>query len=169
MSNALLDYFRLQRQVFCVCPKCSGINRLSELQLFLRSIPKKDWLDSIEQEEARLQAEADKIEEKKMLLQEKAREIGRRQAAALIKKVDMVFSPKKLNADDAKVIFHPVDYLVFKGMKDPGEVSQLLFLDRKRKSKEHRIVQESIHAAVSNGRFEWQTLRVAESGAISVE
>lgn len=35
-----------------------------------------------------------------------------------MKQVDKVIHPQKLNPDDAKVIFHPVDYAVFNGMKD---------------------------------------------------
>ncbi|HTB21713.1 MAG TPA: Holliday junction resolvase-like protein [bacterium] len=170
MSNALLDYFRLQRQVFCLCPKCATIHRLSDLHLFLpHGKPAKDWLDSIEAEEFRLQEEEERIEEKRQHLQERAREIGRRQAAVQVKKVDRVFSPRKLNADDAKVIFHPVDFLVFQGMKEDGEVNRLLILDRKRNDKDQLRLQDSVQSAVSKKRFEWQTLRVTAEGAVSVD
>jgi predicted Holliday junction resolvase-like endonuclease len=124
-------------------------------------------MDSIEAEEARLEAEEVKLEEKRHQLQEAAREVGRRQAAAQVKKVDRVFSPRKLNADDAKVIFHPVDFLVFQGMKASEQVDRLLFLDRKRTGKDQRDLQDSIQTAVAKKRLEWQTLRVSPEGTVS--
>lgn len=164
MSAALLDYFRLQRRIFCLCPRCHAIHRLSDLRLFLKVQPKKDWLDSIEEQEAQLEAEESRIEERRQALQERAREAGRRQAAAQVRKVDKVFTPRRLNPDDAKVIFHPLDFLVFEGMKGPGEVRRLLLLDRSRQGREQLALQDSIRNAVAKRKFEWQTMRVAESG-----
>ena len=64
-------------------------------------------------------------------MNERGREKGRAQAKRLVRKIDPVFTPRKLNPDDAKVIFHPVDFLVFNGMKRAGPMRNLLLLDRK--------------------------------------
>jgi predicted Holliday junction resolvase-like endonuclease len=57
----------------------------------------------------------DKIDEDMEFYKEQSREKGRKLANKMIKKVDKVFVPQKLNPDDAKVIFHPVDFVVFNG------------------------------------------------------
>lgn len=46
-------------------------------------------------------------------MREKDREAGRKRADKLIKKVDPVFAPLKLNPDDAKVVFHPIAFFSF--------------------------------------------------------
>ncbi len=100
---------------------------------------------------------------------EKAREKGRKLAKKAIKKIDPVFAPRKLNADDAKVIFHPIDYIVFKGMKDRGSIERILLLDREAKDSNHRAIQKSIEKVVERENYEWQTMRVQEDGKIKVE
>jgi len=80
-----------------------------------------------------------------------------------------VFAPRKLNADDAKVIFHPIHYIVFKGMKDSDSIKGILRLDREAKDGNHRAVQKSIEKVVERENYEWQTLRVQEDGKIKAE
>ena len=63
-------------------------------------------------------------------------------------------------------MFHPIDYLVFKGMKESGSVKGVLLLDREAKDGNHRAVQKSIEKVVERENYEWQTLRVKEDGKI---
>jgi predicted Holliday junction resolvase-like endonuclease len=72
-----------------------------------------------------------------------------------------------LNPDDAKVLFHPVDYLVFCGMKSGGAVKRLIFLDRVSTSSEHRRVQKSIEKAVEQRKYDWITMRIDADGEIT--
>jgi predicted Holliday junction resolvase-like endonuclease len=76
---------------------------------------------------------------------------------------------RKLNPDDAKVIFHPIHYIVFNGMKAPEPIKNIILLDRKEKGKDHRGLQRSIEKVVEHENYEWQTLRVQEDGKIKVE
>jgi predicted Holliday junction resolvase-like endonuclease len=122
-------------------------------------------MDEINKEKERLTELEEKLEEKKGELQKKAREKGRRIAQKTIKKIDPVFAPRKLNADDSKVIFHPIDYIVFKGMKDSGSIKGILLLDRQAKDGNHRAIER----VVERENYEWQTLRVQEDGKIKVE
>jgi len=126
-------------------------------------------MDRIDKEKERLTELEEKLEEKKEELQERAREKGRKQAQKAIKKIDPVFAPRKLNADDAKVIFHPIDYIVFRGMKDSGSIKGILLVDREAKDGNHRAVQKSIEQVVERENYEWQTLRVQEDGKIKAE
>jgi len=86
-----------------------------------------------------------------------------------IRKIDPVFTPRKLNPDDAKVIFHPIDYIVFNGMKAPEPIKNIILLDRQAIGTDHRALQKSIEKVVEHENYEWQTLRVQEDGKIKVE
>jgi predicted Holliday junction resolvase-like endonuclease len=66
-------------------------------------------------------------------------------------------------------LFHPIDYLVFKGMKESGSVKGVLLLDREAKDGNHRPIQRSIEKGVQRENYEWQTLRVQGDGKIKVE
>ena len=113
-----------------------------------------------------------KKEEDLNIYKESAREKGRKEANKKMKKVDKIFTPQKLNPDDAKVIFHPVDFVVFNGMKNGsnGEaLKNIVLLDSEKKTTEHKQVQKSIIKAVENENYEWITMRVDEDGKISEE
>ena len=86
-----------------------------------------------------------------------------------MKKIDPIFSPRKLNPDDAKVIFHPIDYIVFNGMKAPEPIKNIILLDRQAKDGNHRALQRSIEKVVEKENYEWQTLRILEDGKIKTE
>jgi len=126
-------------------------------------------MDEITLEENRLDGLEEKLEERKKDLQEKAREAGRKLAQRAVKKIDPIFTPCKLDPDDAKVIFHPIDYIVFNGMKKAESIKNIILLDREEKGTDHRVLQKSIEKVVEHENYEWQTLRVQEDGKIRFE
>ena len=131
MSSDMLKFFETGRQVFGVCPCCGEIFRLSEANVYLKKKPIPDWMDKYEQSERRVDSREEMLLEQEGEMREVAREKGRKQAMRAVKKVDKVFAPNSLNADDAKVLFHPIDYMVFNGMKKKPEIKNILLLDRK--------------------------------------
>jgi len=168
MKSDIVKFFGLQRQIFGVCPKCEDLFRLSDCKIFIKKKPVADWMDKITLEENRLDRLEEKLEEKKTDLQEKAREAGRKLAQRAVKKIDPDFTPNKLNPDDAKVIFHPIDYVVFDGMKKES-IKNIILLDRQEKGTDHLALQKSIEKVVERENYEWQTLRVQEDGKIKAE
>ena len=168
MKSDIVKFFAMQRQIFGICPHSGQLFRLSDCKVYRKVKPTHDWMDKLESEEVRLDGIEERIESKKDEMQEKAREKGRQEAGKQIKKVDRVFTPRKLNPDDAKVLFHPIDYVVFNGMKN-NEIKNLLLLDRQTKSADHRRLQNSIEKTIERGNFEWVTLRVEENGKIKEE
>jgi predicted Holliday junction resolvase-like endonuclease len=123
-------------------------------------------------EERKLDTLEAKIDEDLKFYNEVAREKGRKEANKKMKKVDKIFTPQKLNPDDAKVIFHPVDFVVFNGMKNGSNgdaLKNIILLDGERKTTEHKQVQKSIIKTVESENYEWITLRVDEDGKISEE
>lgn len=172
MEKEIINFYSSLRQIFGVCPSCEEIFRLSDCKIFQKSKAEADWKESLDKEITRLEnleeKLIEKIEEAKIL----ARESGRKEADKLIKKIDTIFGPNKLNPNDAKVVFHPVDFLVFNGMnsnKGDSAVKNLVFLDKDGKRGENAIVQKSIQKAVDSENYEWLTLRVEESGKIIEE
>ena len=167
----MLLFFQYQREIFGICPCCNEFIRLSDCKIYKDERKSSDWLDKLGNEERKLDTLEAKIDEDLKFYNEVAREKGRKEANKKMKKVDKIFTPQKLNPDDAKVIFHPVDYVVFNGMKDEGAegMKNILLLDGEKKTTEGKAIQKSIMKAVDQGNYEWITLRVDNDGSIKEE
>jgi predicted Holliday junction resolvase-like endonuclease len=169
MKPDFIKFFTMQRQIFGICPECNEFFRLSECRVFLKRKPRTDWLEKLTLSESRLQDAEERLSEAEEDLREKARRKGRKLAQLAVTRIDPVFSPRKLNPDDAKVMFHPVDYIVFDGMKTPEPIKRIILLDRKTNQPSRLAIQKSIERTVERGNYDWQTLRVHASGTIEVE
>jgi len=169
MTKEILNFFQIQRSIFGVCPHSGEIFRLSECKIFLKTKPKKDWMDVLKRKELHLEKLDERIEESRKRLEELAHRRGRRLAQAAVRKLDPVFAPRKLNPDDAKVIFHPIDYLVFKGMNGEESIKRILLLAREARSSDRRGLQRSIEKVVDRGKYEWLSIRVLQDGTIKEE
>lgn len=169
MTKEILNFFQIQRSIFGVCPHSGEIFRLSDCKIFLKTKPKRDWMDVLKRKELRLEKLDERIEESRKRLEELAHQRGRRLAQAAVRKLDPVFAPRNLNSDDAKVIFHPIDYLVFKGMNGEDSIKRILLLDREARSAARRRVQRSIEKVVDEEKYEWLSIRVLEDGTIKEE
>lgn len=167
--DSLVEFFAIQREIFGICPCCGEIFRLSDARIYLRARPRKNWMDLLEDQDQLLDQLEEQIGEAEEELRDKARKSGRRRAQRAIKRIDPVFAPRNLNADDAKVLFHPVDYVVFKGMKEPGFVDSIVLLDRETKDPGRRRLQRTIEKAVEKENYDWVTIRVGDDGKIATE
>jgi predicted Holliday junction resolvase-like endonuclease len=162
------EYLAVQRGIFGICPKCMDFFRLSDCKIFSKKRPVPDWMDAIEKETERLAEFEQRISEMEEELREKARAKGRKLALNVVKKIDPIFVPRKLSPDDAKVIFHPIDYVVFNGMKT-ASIENIIFMDRQTSDKSHKKTQKSIERTIDEERYCWQTIRVCDDGKICVE
>lgn len=166
-DNKLLQFFQLQRQIFGICPHTGQVFRLSDCQIYIKKRPKPDWMQQIDAAQQRIYNAEEKLDEKESSIRDKARIAGRAEATKMIRKVDNIFHPLKLNPDDSKVIFHPIDYIVFNGMKT-GQVKNLILMDKVKGNSDKRL-QRSIQEVVKKKNYEWITLRVEENGNIKQE
>lgn len=117
------------------------------------------WLDS--------QA---KLEKQEKELREKAADYAKRKLLpAKLKSVSPVFAKQRLNPQDVKVIFHPVDYVAFDGMNLKDRVDRVLFFDRIHKSQLHRRTQDSLQDTIDAEKYEWVTIRTDENGGVFLE
>ncbi|MBN8578425.1 MAG: hypothetical protein J0L66_15890 [Cytophagales bacterium] len=172
MKKEVLEFYSSLRLIFGVCPDCEEIFRVSDCKLYQKKRPGTDWKEKLENEIERLEILEEKLSEKIERAREAEREKGRREADKLIKKIDPIFRPLRLNPNDAKVIFHPVDFVVFNGMNNnfgDRTIKNLLLLDKDDKQGEFLKVQNSLNTAVDRGSYEWLTLRVDQDGEISEE
>lgn len=171
MRKEILEYYSVLRQLFVLCPSCGTLHRLSECKLFQKYKPDSDWKDKLDGELARLERAEEAILQKIEEGREASRVLGRRAANKRVRQIDQIFAPLKLNCDDSKVIFHPIDFVVFHGMKDPKScaITEIILLDKAKKTGEALTVQKSVEKAVRRGQYEWMTLRVKEDGAIQAE
>ena len=166
MNPELIKFFNVQRRIFGICPRSGELFRLSECKIYLKTKPVKDWMDNIDSEADRLGAAEERLDHKEKALRTKARDVGRRRAVKIIRKIDRIFTPRKLNPDDAKVVLHPIDYIVFNGMNHPAAMKNVVLLDRQSDSSEHRQLQRSIERTIEKGNYEWVTLRIGQDGSI---
>src|SRR5258708_9260972 len=115
MSNDIVRFFAVQRSIFGLCPCCGELFRLSDSKVFVKTRPKKDWMDILRARDARLDGVEERIDDAEEALRERARVVGRRSAQLAVRRIDPVFAPRRLNADHANVLFHRGGYLVFRG------------------------------------------------------
>ena len=165
MKTELIKFFSIQRQIFGVCTCCGEIFRLSDTKLFLKDKPQADWLDKYHNSEKRLDDQNDKIQASKEEKREKAREKGRLEATEIIERVDSIFTPNNYNADDSKPILHPVDFLIFNGMKQK-DLKELILFDEEAKDKSKQALQKSIDKTIEQQNYEWVTIHVGNDGSI---
>ena len=60
MKSELIKFFAIQRQIFGVCTCCGEIFRLSDANIYIKKKPEPDWMNKLNQSNARL----DKTEQK---------------------------------------------------------------------------------------------------------
>ena len=168
-NKELVKYFNLQNKIFGINPDTGDFFRLSECRIVKKCKQSPDWLTEIDREYKKIESAEDRLYSQENGIREEARKRGREIANKKIKKFDKIFTPKKMNPDEAKILFHPVDFLVFNGMKSDARMQNLCFLDSKKKSVEGKKLQKSLEKAIEKEKYEWLTIRVTEEGKIDYE
>jgi predicted Holliday junction resolvase-like endonuclease len=93
---------------------------------------------------------------------------GKTLARKQLLKIDQVFSARKVDPQDVKVLFDPVDYIVFRGLNHEG-VNEVRFVNHEPKNfVEERIVR-SIAKVIKTGDVEFNVLRVNKDGTIAMQ
>lgn len=167
-NNQLLKFFQLQRQIFGVCPHTGKVFRLSQCHIDVKRKPEPDWLRKIEITQTKLDSISQKLDDRQEEVAEQARILGRKEASKAVKKFDKCFNPRKLNPDDSKVIFNPIDYIIFNGMKS-GQMKNVLLIDSIKTTALDKQIQKSIDKVVEKENYEWITLRIEDNGNIKQE
>ena len=162
-----LAQFQEARRIYGFCPCCGDPFRLSDAELVTSGQDPRTPFDALDDERDKLALAQDRFVEVEDRLRAKAREEGQALARRKLKGLLPFFTKRRLAPQDIKVLFHPVEYIGFKGMTQ-GACSAIELIDRPPSSKQHGRLQDSIHTAVAKGRVEWQTYRVDRAGTISL-
>ncbi|HVZ81604.1 MAG TPA: Holliday junction resolvase-like protein [bacterium] len=167
MRSDIFKFFSLQKRIFGVCHNCNELFRLSDSEVYVKDKPQKDWMDALESKEESINAMEERLNDKQQEMRQAARKKGRDLAQQTIKKIDYIFAPKKISADDAKVLFHPIDYVIFDGLSKPEKpVKKIIFYDRKATTDGQKRVQENLNIVISKKKYEFITLKVSDDGTM---
>jgi len=162
----------LYRKVFCECPECGSVFRLSEAQIQSTAKPSEDWLSKIDGEIRALEGKIARAEElfkdkrdKVIALQRRKSE---REVATKMARIIPNFKKVAVNTRDIKTVGHPVKFVSFDG-KDDGQVRQIRFIDYPPASRTQEKMLRSIEDTLKRGDVEWKTLRINERWQIEEE
>ena len=156
------------RNNFCLCGNCQRIYRLSDSVIYQDSRPKLDWLEKLNREIATLEERENAIKVKIAKSKADATTQGRFDANAHIAPFDTVFGPLGYDPNDAKVHFHPVDFIVFNGMNSVENpvIKNIVLLDSKNNT---GPIQESIRSCIENEQYKFVTIKINNDGTVIEE
>lgn len=163
--NELSFYLAEGRRVFSICPDCGEVHRLSNLSLAKKGKHEPDWLDEIEGKQLKVVEALEEMEAKKKALQAEARNRAEmEQLPKLLEHAAPAFVGAKIDPRDVRVLFDPVEFIVFEGMntKDGVQGVSLLHLGRK------GLLLRSIAQAIEGKNLGWSTLHVDDDGKVTV-
>lgn len=162
----LLAIFQEFKRIFGICPCCSEVFRLSDAMLFTRDKPPETPFDHLARREALLERQVERFDEQECDLRAQAVARGQSDAQKRLREVCPRFIGHHDDPHDIKVLFHPVQYVAFRGLtaREPTDVE---FIDAPPQSKAAERLHQSIDATIAAGNIEWQTYRVGEDGCVT--
>ncbi len=163
----LLEEFQEFRKILCVCPECGCIVRLSDLKIRSKVEVESTWLDYYEYRERLIDDRRAVFDAEAGELRAAAVEEGRRQADEVFNKaIRRDLRRMKLDPGDIKPVLNPVDFLVFKGMNQFEEISDLVFLSKRLDNPLINKLREQVKDAVKQKNYEWLVARIDDEGKI---
>jgi predicted Holliday junction resolvase-like endonuclease len=156
------------KSIFGFCPCCGDLFRLSDATLFTKTPPPKTDFDRSDAAFERLRKQTEQFAELEEAIQEKATRRGQMRATRRLRKMAPFFVQREIVPQDVKVLFHPVEYIVFRGLSNSACTS-LLFVDHPPESRGRELLQISLKRAINSGNFEFQTFRVETNGRVVLE
>ena len=115
--NSLLKTFQQFKSVLCICPHCSELLRLSDIQNLRTTKPApRTWLDDYdvlikknERKEELIEEKENKLSSQESDLRAKSVARGQKKVKTIVQKSLQNVNLKKYNPYDIKPILHPVD------------------------------------------------------------
>ena len=165
IESAFIDFYRTQRNVFGICPRCGELFRLSDIKISYGRKFALDWYDRLLKKDENTAEKEEELEERLRSIREKAVDRARKvQLPRLLGKVDPLFTPLGYYPQDVKAVFDPVDFVVFDGMNRDERVRKVVFMDQQTEDVERQAIQKSIEAAIRKGKYGWETIRLTRAG-----
>jgi predicted Holliday junction resolvase-like endonuclease len=168
MSSAgnLVELFQDFKRIYGFCPCCGESFRLSDATLFHKAAPPRTPWDDLDSERERLERSERRLNDEMDGLRARAQRAGRIEMERRLKGLTSFFGRHDIALRDMKLLFHPVDYVVFRGLSD-GDCSAVEFLDGEPVSIPHERLQRSIEKTIDTGDYSWITMRIADDGGVT--
>lgn len=174
--NRLASFIEEGQAIIGVCPCCGEIFQVLHARFtFPSRKPGKCLYGEIQARERRVIMEEEKLavlEERYdawiTRIREAATAKGRSIAKRRLLKIDRVFSARRIDPQDVKVIFNPIEYCVFSGMT-AGNVTAIELVSREPDSRLAEQGLKRIATAVKQGDYSFDTLRISDDGGMDVE
>jgi len=154
--------------ILVICPCCGEISRVSDTRPYLKGAKPHTRFDQLDAESRALDRIEARLEERLERIREKAQERGWKKARGRLKKLDPTFSGSGLEPQDVKVIFDPVEYVVFDGMTK-NALRQVLLIGEHAANRIQERIHTSLQQTLKRGNVEFATLRVTEDGRVEKE
>lgn len=163
MPESSLALLHEGRHIFVVCPKCSLVHRLSDLQLRRHAKYEPDWLDRIQRQQASLAARLEGLESKSRELQAQAKERAERvELPQRIRELLPWVDRHALDPRDVRVLINPTEFVVFDGMNSPDGIRSITFLA----TLSPQAALDALDRVIQTRSLRWNTLRVTDTGRV---
>jgi len=164
------------QEVLAICPCCGEIFRLVEGKfIFQQRRPQRCEYSSLVELEARVHSAEEKLlaveerfEERLLEQGEKLAAIGRMQAKRKLRKIDPIFSGREIDPQDVKVIFDPIEYVIFHGLNSDEGVEVIELLSRSPETASDERILKSIESTVRKGDVGFETLFMRDDGSFEI-
>lgn len=167
MVQSFVDMFNQLKTIHCMCPKCDGLMRVSDLKIISKEKTTKTWLDILEEKEKKIDRKEEKFAEEENRIREESRKRGREQVPKMINRsLNKNFSKLKYDPYDVKAILHPIDFVAFQGMNN-GQVENVTLLSNKTANPYLQNLHRAIAEAIKTKSYDWKVLHVAEDGEVT--
>jgi len=158
-----------------VCPCCGNVFRVVEGELLFRSQPVggTDY-DGLLREERAAHGAYESIEAAEFRFQdylsrqrERRLEAGRRKARKRIASLSLLFSDLDVDPKDVRVVFDPVDFIVFRGLA-VGQMQAIELVARKPDSLQGEKRLQEMEQVIKKRSVFFEVLRLDSAGACVV-
>lgn len=161
----LVEVFNELKRIYVICPCCGEPFRLSEATLYTKSAPPRTVFEQMEDARLRLERRIEKFDENEDAIREEARRLGQLEARRRLREIAPFFVARRIDPQDVKLLFHPVEYVVFRGMQT-DRCASVDFIDHPATNRECERIQRSLDGAIKAGNLEWQTFRINADGRV---
>jgi len=165
MSARLADIFEEFNSILVICPCCGKVCRLGDARPYLKGCKPSMPFDRIERSMRQVERARERFDASELALRKEARLRGLRKAKGRLKEIDPLFSGSGLDPQDVKVLFDPVEYVVFDGLR-ASVLRRIVFMAEPPSDRRQERVQSSLGTALRKGNLEFITLRVTDEGVV---
>jgi predicted Holliday junction resolvase-like endonuclease len=190
-EKQVLGFLNDKNHIFGICPCCNEIFSLSEVVISIGSVKTiKEKKEILKVQNNKLNLE-DQLEDKENIAEDLKYEIidlnddlrqndtevlrevkilGRKEATTATKNLLPFFKKKSFDPRDARLIFSPISFVLYKGLTENKQVDEVLLISKKKKTTVYEKVITSIKSAVKKGNISFDVIRYnVKKGTISVD